>query len=41
MYVPLHEIDLKTGVRLLEPSDEPEAPKTWANLPRRALGAFF
>ncbi|KAF4918052.1 putative amino-acid permease [Colletotrichum viniferum] len=41
MYVPLKDIDLKSGVRLQEPSDEPMPEKTWANLPRRVARALF
>ncbi|KAK2062620.1 amino acid permease [Colletotrichum caudatum] len=41
LYVPLRDIDLKTGVVLADPSDEPEPTKTWANLPRRMLGGLF
>jgi hypothetical protein len=39
--VPLHEVDLKTGVVLMEPSDEKAPEKTWANLPTRAVRALF
>lgn len=41
LYVPLSEIDLKSGVKLADPSDEPEPEKTWANLPRRMARALF
>ncbi|KAK1999844.1 amino acid permease [Colletotrichum falcatum] len=41
LYVPLRDIDLKTGVVLADPSDEPEPTKTWTNLPRRIAGALF
>ncbi|KXH59912.1 amino acid permease [Colletotrichum salicis] len=41
LYVPLREIDLKSGVVLADPSDEPEEVKTWANLPKRVAGALF
>ncbi|GKT53637.1 amino-acid permease inda1 [Colletotrichum tofieldiae] len=41
LYVPLRDIDLKTGVVLADPSDEPEPEKTWANLPRRMARALF
>ncbi|KAK2039559.1 amino acid permease [Colletotrichum somersetense] len=41
LYVPLRDIDLKTGVVLADPSDEPEPTKTWANLPRRMLGGLL
>ncbi|TKW59638.1 putative amino-acid permease P7G5.06 [Colletotrichum tanaceti] len=39
--VPLREIDLKSGVVLADPSDEPLPEKTWANLPRRMARALF
>ncbi|KAL0930801.1 amino acid permease [Colletotrichum truncatum] len=41
LYVPLHEIDLNSGVRLQDPSEEPMPEKTWANLPRRIARALF
>ncbi|KAK6210133.1 amino acid permease [Colletotrichum tabaci] len=41
LYVPLREIDLKSGVVLADPSDEPLPEKTWANLPRRMARALF
>ncbi|GKT43696.1 putative amino-acid permease [Colletotrichum spaethianum] len=42
LYVPLRDIDLKTGVILADPStDEPEPEKTWANLPTRIARALF
>ncbi|KDN66449.1 putative amino acid permease, partial [Colletotrichum sublineola] len=41
LYVPLREIDLKTGVVLADPSDEPQPTKTWANLPRRIARGLF
>ncbi|KAK1640207.1 amino acid permease [Colletotrichum phormii] len=41
LYVPLREVDLKSGVVLADPSDEPEEVKTWANLPKRVARALF
>lgn len=42
MYVPLLEIDLKTGVRMLEDDEEEVMPvKTWANLPMRIVRGLF
>ncbi|KAK1983838.1 amino acid permease [Colletotrichum cereale] len=41
LYVPLSEIDLKTGVVLADPSDEPEPERTWANLPLRIVRGLF
>ncbi|KAK1595265.1 amino acid permease [Colletotrichum navitas] len=41
LYVRLRDVDLKTGVVLADPSDEPEPTKTWTNLPRRMLGGLF
>jgi amino acid transporter len=41
LYVPLHQVDLKTGVRLMEISDEPGPPRTWKNLPMRVVRSLF
>jgi amino acid transporter len=42
MYVPLHEMDLKTGARMVEVTEEDEVShKTWANLPMRMVRALF
>ncbi|KAL2878607.1 hypothetical protein SGCOL_006077 [Colletotrichum sp. CLE4] len=41
LYVPLREVDLKSGAVLADPSDEPEEVKTWANLPKRVARALF
>lgn len=41
LYVPLREVDLKSGVVLADPSDEPAEVKTWANLPKRVARALF
>lgn len=40
LYVKAHEMDLHTGIVLLE-EEEHEPPKTWASLPRRILGAVI
>ncbi|KAI1866946.1 hypothetical protein JX265_007522 [Neoarthrinium moseri] len=40
-FVKAHEMDLKSGARILEPTDEPMPVKTWANLPMRAVRALF
>lgn len=38
LYVPVHEMDLKTGVRLHVPGDDGEVMvRTWANLPMRIV----
>jgi amino acid transporter len=41
LYIPLHEVDLKSGVILQEPGDEPAVVKTWKNLPMRIVRALF
>ncbi|KAJ9154974.1 Amino-acid permease inda1 [Pleurostoma richardsiae] len=43
LYIPVHEMDLKTGARIVLPGDEedPEEHKTWRNLPYRAFRALF
>ncbi|CAH0056207.1 unnamed protein product [Clonostachys solani] len=40
MYVPLDQMDLQTGLNLLD-EPEPVEKKTWASLPRRFVGAFI
>jgi len=39
--VPLHQIDLKTGVVMQDPADDELIEKTWANLPKRFFSNFF
>lgn len=42
MYVGVHEMDLKSGARMMDPADiEDEPPKTWKNLPYRVVRALF
>jgi yeast amino acid transporter len=44
LYIPLKEVDLVSGARFRDidtEDDEPKVEKTWKNLPRRVLGAFF
>ncbi|ELQ42122.1 amino-acid permease inda1 [Pyricularia oryzae] len=41
LYVPLADIDLMSGARMAEPSDEPEEERTWKNLPKRVIKALF
>lgn len=42
LYVPVHEMDLKTGARIIEVGEEEEEiPRTWANMPYRAFRALF
>ncbi|KAH8890922.1 amino-acid permease inda1 [Thozetella sp. PMI_491] len=43
LYIPVDEMDLKSGARMATPGDddEPEVPRTWGNLPYRALRALF
>jgi len=41
MFVPLHEMDMKTGVRLHTSDGEPRPPRTWANLPMRMVRGLF
>lgn len=41
-FVKIHEMDLKTGLRMLnEEDDEPMPVKTWKNMPMRVVHAFF
>jgi len=37
VFVPLHEIDLKTGARMRVLDDKPQKKRTWANLPIRMI----
>jgi amino acid transporter len=37
-YVPVHEMDLQTGVKMLD-EEEPEEIKTWGTLPKRIIRA--
>ena len=42
MYVPLHEMDLKTGVKMYDIVEHGELPeKTWSNLPMRIVRGLF
>ncbi|KAK0736967.1 amino acid permease/ SLC12A domain-containing protein [Apiosordaria backusii] len=44
LQTPLHEIDLRTDAKFIDPADvhrEPEEPRTWKNLPKRMWGALF
>ncbi len=44
LYIPAHEIDLTTGVRMIIPGDdddEKEVERTWANLPKRIFHGLF
>ncbi len=44
LYIPAHEIDLTTGVRMNIPGeddDEKEVERTWANLPKRIFHGLF
>ena len=40
MYVKAHEMDLQTGIVLLD-EEEPEEIKTWGSLPLRFLKGLF
>jgi yeast amino acid transporter len=39
LFVRVHEMDLKSGLRALLPEDEPMPVKTWKNLPMRIVRA--
>jgi len=43
MWIPVHEIDLKTGVRLQLPGDDDgkQMERTWLNLPKRIFHGLF
>jgi amino acid transporter len=43
MWIPAHEIDLTTGVRMNIPGDEEDKQeeRTWTNLPKRIFNALF
>lgn len=42
MYVGVHEMDFRSGVRMMDPKDiEDEPLKTWKNLPYRVIRALF
>lgn len=43
MWIPAHEIDLTTGVRMQIPGDDDEKPveRTWGNLPKRIFHGLF
>ena len=44
LYIPAHEIDLMTGVRMNIPGDdddEKEVVRTWGNLPKRIFHGLF
>jgi len=41
-YVPLHDVDLKTGLRMLEQHEIDALPqKSWKTLPMRILRGLF
>ena len=43
MWIPAHEIDLTTNVRMRIPGDDDEKPvvRTWMNLPKRIVRGLF
>ncbi|KAI4596634.1 hypothetical protein KJ359_005390 [Pestalotiopsis sp. 9143b] len=41
MFLSVHEMDLKSGARVLMADDEPMPVKTWKNLPMRIVRALF
>ncbi|ORY69980.1 amino-acid permease inda1 [Pseudomassariella vexata] len=42
LYVKVHEMDLRSGARMMEPDDEEPMPeKTWKNLPMRMVRALI
>ncbi|KAH6654425.1 amino acid permease [Truncatella angustata] len=41
MFIRVHEMDLKSGARMLNIDDEPMPVKTWKNLPMRMVRALF
>jgi amino acid transporter len=40
-FVKIHEMDLKSGLRMLNEDDEEPPLKTWKNMPVRAFHALF
>jgi len=41
MFVPLHEMDLKSGARMHVPDGKPQMKRTWGNLPMRMIRGLF
>jgi yeast amino acid transporter len=40
LYVPIAEMDIKSGLRVAIADEKPRPPRTWKNLPMRMLRSF-